>query len=199
MAIGALALAAAPVRAETASAPGAPAQAATAPPPAKRAALREGEPAPWIAAFDLNGDPRSLARILGQKGVRGAVVALWASWCKPCRRELELLVAGRERLRQQGIELFLVNLREDAAVVQVAVNELKLQGIPLVIDATGAIAEQVGAASPGRGATDDLALPLSFVVAARETKVKRVWAGAASDTIVDDAIALLASELVRGR
>jgi thiol-disulfide isomerase/thioredoxin len=41
----------------------------------------------------------------------------WATWCKPCLREMPLLLAWRDRLRQEGValDLWFLSLDEDAA------------------------------------------------------------------------------------
>lgn len=57
-----------------------------------------GREAPWIAAFDGNDNPISLASLARTKGTRGVVTQLWASWCKPCVQELKELSANREEV-----------------------------------------------------------------------------------------------------
>jgi len=42
---------------------------------------------------------------------------LWATWCKPCLREMPVLLAWRDRLRQDGVplDLWFLSVDEDAA------------------------------------------------------------------------------------
>lgn len=42
---------------------------------------------------------------------------LWATWCKPCLREMPVLFAWRDRLKQDGValDLWFLSLDEDAA------------------------------------------------------------------------------------
>ena len=42
---------------------------------------------------------------------------LWATWCKPCLREMPVLLGWRDRLRQEGVALdvWFLSLDEDAA------------------------------------------------------------------------------------
>ncbi len=164
-----------------------------------RVVLKADTAAPWIAAFDLEGNPWSLHKSLAERGVKGAVVQFWAASCKPCLKELDLLVAGREKLEQAGIRVLLVNLLDPPERVQAIAAEHKLAGLKLIRDATGAVAEQVGATAPGQAA-GDLKLPLTLVVAnGIEKKLVKVYAGEINPNIVDDAIALLASVPARGR
>lgn len=58
----------------------------------------------WIeqAQFtDLDGRPRRLAEWQG----RSLAVNFWASWCAPCREEIPLLMAARERHAPRGLEV----------------------------------------------------------------------------------------------
>ena len=50
---------------------------------------------------DLSGTPRALAEWAG----RVLVWNFWATWCAPCREEIPLLIAAREKYGSSGIEI----------------------------------------------------------------------------------------------
>lgn len=51
--------------------------------------------------IDLDGKPRHLAEWEG----RILVWNFWATWCTPCREEIPLLIAVREKYRVWGVEI----------------------------------------------------------------------------------------------
>ncbi|MDT0634981.1 TlpA disulfide reductase family protein [Spectribacter hydrogenoxidans] len=56
---------------------------------------------PDVAIADLDGDPKTLESWAGQ--IR--VVNFWATWCKPCREEVPMLVAAQRELADQGVQI----------------------------------------------------------------------------------------------
>ena len=50
---------------------------------------------------DLDGKPRALA----EWGGRVLVWNFWATWCTPCREEIPLLIAAREKYGLSGVEI----------------------------------------------------------------------------------------------
>ena len=151
-----------------------------------------GKQVPWIAAFDLNGSPVNIGKVLARKGARGAVVAFWATWCKACLHELEQLRDARDQLKAAGVEVLLVNVMEDQEKVAAKLGELNMGGMfSTVRDATGSIAESMGINQPSGG--DPLKLPFAMVVARRNQMVVRV-ATSGSQTFVEDVLADLQGE-----
>ena len=121
-----------------------------------------GQQAPWVAALDPDCNALSLGMLLEKHGTRGAVVQVWASWCKACVAELKELAAGQARLRKAGIGVLLVNVMDTPEGMEKVVHDLKLQGLPLIRDATGAVVDALGLSKD-----EKLALPLSFAVNAK--------------------------------
>ena len=65
----------------------------------------------FAATFpDLSGKPRRLAEWRG----RAMLVNFWATWCAPCREEIPLLVAARQKYGPGGLEI--VGIAVDNAV-----------------------------------------------------------------------------------
>lgn len=56
---------------------------------------------PDVAIADLEGTPKTLASWDGQ--IR--VVNFWATWCKPCREEVPMLVAAQREFGDQGVQI----------------------------------------------------------------------------------------------
>ena len=67
------------------------------------------------AAFtDLDGKLRRLAEWQG----RVLVCNFWATWCAPCREEIPLLVAARQKYGPAGVEIVGIAIDNDAKVRQ---------------------------------------------------------------------------------
>ena len=54
-----------------------------------------------VTLVDLAGKPRPAAEWDGQV----LVWNFWATWCAPCREEIPLLIAAREKYRPSGVEI----------------------------------------------------------------------------------------------
>jgi peroxiredoxin len=164
-----------------------------------RVELKVGQQAPWLASFDLEGNPLSLAKVLTRKGSRGAVVVFWAAWCEACKHELDLVSADRTRLAEAGVEVLLVNVLDDSDKLGAIVKEKHLAGLSLIRDGSGAVAESYGLADQGKAtAADKVALPLAVAVSANGQSIRRIWREA-SDGFVDEVIDALKNDPVRGR
>jgi peroxiredoxin len=179
-----------------------------APPPARaetpkaapiRIELKSGQQAPWLAAFDLEGNPLSLGKVLTRKNARGALVVFFAGWCKACLHELDQVSASRAKLAEAGVEVLLVNVLDDTEKLEALVKAKHLEGLSLIRDATGAVAEAVGLAAQGEAkSADKVALPLAMAVASNGQTIRRLWREG-SDSLVDEAVEALKNDPVRGR
>lgn len=162
--------------------------------------IREGQPAPWIAALDAQGTPLSLSKVFKKNpAARGVVVQFWASWCKSCVKELDQISAQREVLKEAGLVLFLVNLAEsDSEKAAGILKERGLSDAPAVRDETGGLIESLGLARGEAGGDAKLALPLSLVVVRDQMKVVRVFKGAEADYVRQILAAVSSSPSVPG-
>lgn len=68
-----------------------------------------GSPAPDFQLTDLHGHTRNLGQY------RGRVVLLnfWATWCKPCTKEMPAMQQAYDRFKDQGLVVVAVNELED--------------------------------------------------------------------------------------
>lgn len=110
--------------------------------------IAAGAIAPDFEATDTSGEKIRLS------DYRGQVVLLnfWASWCKPCVRELPLFDEIR-RSEADGIKVITVNAGESKGTVREFLSKLDLS-MPTIIDAAGKITD----------AYRIVGLPATFVV-----------------------------------
>ncbi|HTF99476.1 MAG TPA: TlpA disulfide reductase family protein [Nitrospirota bacterium] len=104
------------------------------------AALKRGDAAPDVVLQDRTGKKYTLSDIL-PSGSRGIVLSFFASWCAPCRLELPLMNGLQDELKQKGIRLVLVNVKEDFGAIDSMIRELKLDSRLVLSDRYGKTAE----------------------------------------------------------
>ncbi len=78
-----------------------------------------GSMAPEFQLTDLDGKPQSLS------AYRGQVVLLnfWATWCKPCTKEMPAMQAAYDELRDEGFIVIAINELEDIERVRAHIRE----------------------------------------------------------------------------
>jgi len=85
------------------------------------------------AAFnDLDGKPRRLTEWRG----RVVVYNFWATWCAPCREEIPLLVAARQKYGPSGVEIVGIAI-DNAAKVREYSSSFKISYPVLLAEADG--------------------------------------------------------------
>ena|SRR3990172_3578759 len=101
---------------------------------------------PWLSR-GAPGDTRALAAarfsdpLGGKRSLaewRGKVLVLnfWATWCAPCREEIPMLVAARERYARSGVEILGIAI-DTAAKVTEYVAQMKIPYPILLAGADG--------------------------------------------------------------
>ena len=119
------------------------------------------EEAGHIALRDLAGARRTLASYRG----KAVLLAFWASWCPPCRRELPILHRLQMQAKNQAFVVVPVSLDRDAATATAYIRRLGLNGFSSFIDTEGEVASgpksKVATPFPLYG------MPMSYVIDAR--------------------------------
>ena len=67
---------------------------------------------------DLSGQPR---RLLDWRG-RALICNFWATWCAPCREEIPLLVAAKQQLPANAVDIVGIGIDEAAKLREFALN-----------------------------------------------------------------------------
>ena len=129
--------------------------------------LAVGQPAPALSLKAVSGRPVALKSLL--RPGRRLLVNVWATWCTPCRVEMPELDKLRARLAARGLDLVGLNVDTDPkADVRGFLQENRV-GYPVYLGGVPAVESLY--------ATDELSVPLSFVVDERGvvTEVIRGW------------------------
>ena len=105
--------------------------------------------APSFALEDLS------AKRLSLKDLRGKVVFLnfWATWCIPCRQEMPTMERLQREMKEQGLEVVAINIKESQKAVRKFTGELGLS-FTVLLDKDAKVSEEYGA----------WAIPLSYFI-----------------------------------
>jgi len=88
-----------------------------------------GKPAPDFVLVDMEGNKHRLSDYKGQ----GVFLNFWATWCKPCEREMPYIENQYQQFKDQGVQVLAI----DSGESELAVNrfiERKGMTFPVLID-----------------------------------------------------------------
>lgn len=89
-----------------------------------------------------DGTPRTLADYAGQ----GIVLNFWATWCVPCVEEMPALARLAERVAGSKVAVLpLSSDRGGAPAVERFYRDKEIAGLPVLLDARGGAAREMGA------------------------------------------------------
>jgi peroxiredoxin len=134
-----------------------------------------GQAAPEFSLKLLSGGEASLSQFTGHP----VLVNFWATWCKPCRKEMPAIMAAYQAHHAGGLEVLAVNLSDQESMKDVRkfVAELELP-FPILLDEKGKTRQRYGL----------ITVPTSVFIDAQGT-VREVDAGPISATTLKDDIA----------
>jgi len=124
-------------------------------------AVLQGKPAPAIALKTLDGQALSLA---DQKG-KVVLIDTWATWCPPCRASLPHLDKLYQSVKDKGVNVYAVNVQEEADDVEAFVKKTNLT-VPVLLDKDGAVSQAYKAS----------AIPETIIIG-KDGKVAKVFIG----------------------
>jgi peroxiredoxin len=106
-------------------------------PPGLEVGPQVGKLAPNFLLEDLDGGELRLSDLRGQ----AVVLNFWATWCRPCRREVPQFVAAYDRYRDQGLVIVAVDLQEGRGTIQRFADDFGMD-FPIAIDRRGDVAKK---------------------------------------------------------
>ena len=95
-----------------------------------------GSKAPDFSMTGISGQQISLKDLRGQ----GVLVNFWATWCYPCREEMDDLKAAYEKYKDQGIVILGIDMKEGEDTVRKFTDSYKIT-YPILIDTDGKVSD----------------------------------------------------------
>jgi peroxiredoxin len=91
--------------------------------------------------FELKAAAGGVVKLSDLRG-KAVLVNLWATWCPPCREEMQTIENVYQEYKDQGFTVLAVNMtyQDDPLAVMPFVNEQGLT-FPILLDETSAIAK----------------------------------------------------------
>jgi len=118
---------------------------------------------------------------------KAVLLAFWASWCPPCRRELPILHRLQKQAKSEPFVIVPVSLDRDAATAAAYLQRLRLDRFTTFIDTEGEVAS--GPKSKVPTPFPLYGMPMSYVIDARGRSGGYLTGEA--DWSAQDALALL--------
>lgn len=91
--------------------------------------IEAGKPVPDFVLSDMDGEKHRLSDYKGQ----GVLLNFWATWCKPCEREMPFMDHQYENFKDNGVQILAVNIGETDVVVNEYANRFGLS-FPILND-----------------------------------------------------------------
>ncbi|NOZ62621.1 MAG: TlpA family protein disulfide reductase, partial [Calditrichaeota bacterium] len=115
--------------------------------------LKIGDPAPTFVLKSLDGNYVYLRDFCGKlrppirlKKQHVIIISFFATWCKPCMKEIPELNKIEARFKNHGLKIFMIDLKEERQIVTKFARERKLPGA-ILLDKYGMAAKKYGVES----------------------------------------------------
>ena len=134
--------------------------------------LSEPQSAPNFTLLDMDGVSHQLSDYRGKT----VIINFWATWCPPCREEMPSMERAWNKIKDQNIMMFAINVGEDEDTIFTFLGDYPAS-FTILLDTSGTLIEQW----PVKG------LPTTFVVSPEGKLVYRAIGGREWDdeTILD--------------
>ncbi|MBI2913741.1 MAG: redoxin domain-containing protein [Chloroflexi bacterium] len=106
-------------------------------PPGAEIGPEEGKLAPDFVLEEMDGGEVRLSDLRG----KAVVINFWATWCKPCRKEVPQLIDAYNAYRDQGLVVLGLNLQESASIIRPFVDDFGMN-FPIPLDRKGDVADR---------------------------------------------------------
>lgn len=135
-----------------------------------------GKQAPDFVLSDMNGEKHRLSDYKG----KGILLNFWATWCKPCEREMPFMDSQYQKNKDKDVQVLAINIGESDVVVNEFIKRHNLT-FPVLNDKNQEVLTAYGV-DP---------LPITFLID-KEGKVVRIHTG---EIITEDVMAGLVEEI----
>jgi peroxiredoxin len=102
-----------------------------------KVAAEENALAPDFLLESVSGDEVRLSDYRG----RPVVLNFWATWCRPCRKEIPLLVAAQNEYEDEGLVVIGLNLQEGKSLIEPFAEDFGMN-FPILIDRDGEVGDR---------------------------------------------------------
>ncbi|MEO7666313.1 MAG: TlpA disulfide reductase family protein [Dehalococcoidia bacterium] len=132
----------------------------------------EGSLAPDFLLESVAGNETRLTDFRGHP----VVLNFWASWCRPCRQEMPLLVDASRRYVDDGLVVIGLNLQEGKALIEAFADDYGIE-FPLLMDRDGEVGDRYRL----------LGLPTTFFIDT-DGVIQSVFTGPLEDKVDDQQV-----------
>lgn len=134
----------------------------------KNQKIEVGKTAPDFVLVDMEGNKHRLSEYKGQ----GVFLNFWATWCKPCEREMPYIENQYQQFKDQGVQVLAIDSSETDLVVNKFIERHGMN-FPVMIDKDGQVQAAYGI-NP---------LPITFLID-KEGKVVKSHTGELTEETV---------------
>lgn len=117
-----------------------------------------GHPAPWLSGWTLGNEIFNIKKPFKDPEINKQVLVFFASWCAPCKKGIEMLNKHKKHLKNNGIQIVLINFNEPLEKVKEYMKKTPSY-FPVVLDPFGQSGETYLETSKGT-----FPIPKTFII-----------------------------------